>query len=85
MLLGNSDYIVVTHDIMLNAERTIMPFYVRIINDNIRENFEEFTLSFGRTELLGRKRVSVSANDEENHAEVMIKDDNGEYTTAHCC
>ena len=85
MLLGNTDYIVATHDIMLNAERTIMPFYVRIINDNIRENVEEFTLNFDRTELLGRKRVSVSPYDKQNHAIVMIKDDNGEYTTVHCC
>lgn len=80
--LGNKDYNFTTHNIVLTAEKTSMPFYIQIINDDELEDPEDFILTVDKSKSILRSRVSVIRADIRNQTgdqtKVVIMDDNGE-------
>ena len=77
LLLGDEDYNITLHTIILAATRTSMPFYIKIINDDTLEDPEDFTLTVGSSKMLHRNRVSLVVGS-LSQAKVLIMDDNGE-------
>ena len=76
LLLGNEDYSIATHNVTLTAGKTIIPFYIRIVNDVALEDPEDFILTVEQTSELYRNRVTVRVGT-LNQSRVIIMDDNG--------
>ena len=76
LLLGNEDYNIATHNVTLTAGKTIMPFYIRIVNDDALEESEDFILTVEQTSELYDNEVTVRVGN-LNQSRVIIVDDNG--------
>ena len=74
--LGNEDYSIATHNVTLTAGKTIMPFYIQIVNDGALEEPEDFILTVEQTSELYDNEVTVRVGT-LNQSRVIIMDDNG--------
>ena len=76
LLLLGEDYNIATHNVTFTAGKTIVPFYIQIVNDEVLEDPEDFILTVEQTNELYRNSITVRAG-VLKQSKVIIMDDNG--------